>query len=315
MEPRYAYLGLLGAGLLLAFNINSHRPPPGTATTVEAATPAAVADVQQPAAAPIPTSSDQQAAQAEAEKQAAAKAAADKAVADQKAAAEAAAQKLEAEKATAAKQAADKAEAEKAAAAKAAAIEADLVKQKAAKQAAEQAAAQAKQEADKAAADTAFAAQQAAAKQAADKQAADKAAADKAASQKAEADKAAADKAAAAAPAASVATASASGPWDGGDATAGQVVFHKCQLCHYGEKGRTKIGPSLWGVVGRHSGSLEGYHYSTAMASYNHVWTPENLFVYLAAPMKVVHGTKMTFIGLPSETDRKNVIAYLETLK
>ncbi len=104
-------------------------------------------------------------------------------------------------------------------------------------------------------------------------------------------------------------------PWDGGDPAAGAIVFKKCQLCHYGEKGKTKIGPSLWGVVGRHSGSMEGYHYSTAMAAYNHVWTPENLFVYLQAPMKVVKGTKMTFVGLQSETDRKNVIAYLETLK
>jgi len=51
------------------------------------------------------------------------------------------------------------------------------------------------------------------------------------------------------------------------------------------------------------------------MKAYNHVWTPENLFTYLAGPMKVVPGTKMSFAGLPNETDRKNVIAYLETLK
>jgi cytochrome c len=114
---------------------------------------------------------------------------------------------------------------------------------------------------------------------------------------------------------ANIARADAPKPWEGGDAAAGAVVFKKCQLCHYGEAGKTKIGPSLWQVVGRPSGSLPGYTYSTAMKSYNHVWTPENLFNYLQAPMKVVKGTKMTFVGLPSETDRKNVIAYLETLK
>jgi cytochrome c len=107
----------------------------------------------------------------------------------------------------------------------------------------------------------------------------------------------------------------AANPWDGGDAAAGQVVFKKCALCHYAEAGKIKIGPPLWGVVGRPSGSVPGYTYSDAMSAYKHVWTPENLFTYLAAPMKVVPGTKMAFVGLPDETDRKNVIAYLATLK
>jgi cytochrome c2 len=104
-------------------------------------------------------------------------------------------------------------------------------------------------------------------------------------------------------------------PWEGGDAAAGKQVFVKCSLCHYAEPGRVKIGPPLWGVVGRPSASVPGYSYSSAMKAYDHVWTPENLFTYLAAPMKVVKGTKMTFVGLSSETDRKNVIAYLSTLK
>jgi cytochrome c2 len=104
-------------------------------------------------------------------------------------------------------------------------------------------------------------------------------------------------------------------PWEGGDVTAGKQVFVKCSLCHYAEPGKVKIGPPLWGVVGRPSGSVPGYNYSTAMKSYNHVWTPENLFVYLQQPMKVVVGTKMAFVGLQSPTDRANVIAYLETLK
>ena len=104
-------------------------------------------------------------------------------------------------------------------------------------------------------------------------------------------------------------------PWEGGDAAAGKQIFVKCSLCHYPEQGKNKIGPSLWGVVGRPSGSIANFNYSSAMKAYNHVWTPENLFTYLAAPMKVVVGTKMSFVGLPNETDRKNVIAYLSTLK
>jgi cytochrome c len=111
------------------------------------------------------------------------------------------------------------------------------------------------------------------------------------------------------------ALAHADNPWDGGDAAAGKVVFAKCSLCHYAEAGKIKIGPPLFGVVGRPSGTVAGYSYSDAMKAYNHVWTPENLFTYLKAPMQVVQGTKMAFVGLPSDADRKNVIAYLETLK
>ena len=100
-----------------------------------------------------------------------------------------------------------------------------------------------------------------------------------------------------------------------GDAAAGKIVFNKCSLCHYAEAGKIKIGPPLFGVVGRPSGTVPGFSYSDAMKAYNHVWTPENLDVYLTAPMKVVPGTKMAFVGLPDAADRKNVIAYLETLK
>ncbi|MEJ0044891.1 MAG: cytochrome c family protein [Rhodospirillales bacterium] len=113
----------------------------------------------------------------------------------------------------------------------------------------------------------------------------------------------------------------AADPWDGGDPVAGKAIFTSghgglpCAVCHYAEAGKNKIGPTLWGVVGRPSATVASFTYSDAMKAYNHVWTPQNLFVYLEAPMKVVPGTKMTFPGLPSETDRKNVIAYLATLK
>jgi cytochrome c len=110
-------------------------------------------------------------------------------------------------------------------------------------------------------------------------------------------------------------------PWDGGDSVAGKTIFTSghaslaCAICHSAEAGKNKIGPSLFGVVGRPSATAADYSYSDAMKAYNHVWTPENLFTYLAGPMKVVPGTKMTFPGLPDPTDRKNIIAYLATLK
>lgn len=101
-----------------------------------------------------------------------------------------------------------------------------------------------------------------------------------------------------------------------GDAAAGKAVFtQNCAICHSPDAGVNKIGPSLHGVVGRKSGSLSDYTYSSAMKAADKTWTPETLDTYLAGPMKVVPGTKMIFPGLNSQTDRENVIAYLDTLK
>jgi cytochrome c len=100
-----------------------------------------------------------------------------------------------------------------------------------------------------------------------------------------------------------------------GDAAAGAVVFKKCAICHSPDAGVNKVGPSLHGIVGRHSASIADYNYSPAMKSFDKVWDEAQLDTYLTNPRGVVVGTKMVFPGLKDDTDRKNVIAYLATLK
>ena len=100
-----------------------------------------------------------------------------------------------------------------------------------------------------------------------------------------------------------------------GDATHGEQIFKKCMACHSVEEGKNKVGPSLFHVIGRTAGTLDGFNYSKAMAAYGesgHVWNEETLMVYLEAPRKVVEGTRMAFPGLPKEQDRADVIAYLK---
>jgi cytochrome c len=99
------------------------------------------------------------------------------------------------------------------------------------------------------------------------------------------------------------------------DVDAGKEEFKKCALCHTAEPGKNKIGPSLFGVVGRKSASVENFNYSDAMKKFDHTWDPETLDTYLADPRKVVPGTKMIFPGIKDEKERQDVIAYLETLK
>lgn len=100
-----------------------------------------------------------------------------------------------------------------------------------------------------------------------------------------------------------------------GDPAAGKTAFNKCAICHSIKEGENKIGPSLFGVVGRHSHSLASFHYSDAMKGYDVTWDPATLDHYLTDPRKTVPGTKMIFPGIKSETERSNIIAYLETLK
>jgi cytochrome c len=100
-----------------------------------------------------------------------------------------------------------------------------------------------------------------------------------------------------------------------GDPTAGEKVFAThCAVCHATAPGENKVGPSLAGIVGSKSGSATGFNFSLAMKDANVTWDDANLDKYLANPVGFIHGTKM-FVNLPSESDRQNVIAYLNGLK
>lgn len=100
-----------------------------------------------------------------------------------------------------------------------------------------------------------------------------------------------------------------------GDPAAGKTAFVKCGVCHSIKEGENKIGPSLFGIVGRPSHSVANFNYSEPMKAYSVTWDPATLDHYLIDPRQTVPGTKMIFPGLKSETERSNIIAYLETLK
>jgi cytochrome c2 len=99
---------------------------------------------------------------------------------------------------------------------------------------------------------------------------------------------------------------------EAGDPAQGKKVFAKCQACHSLEAGVNKVGPSLYGIIGRTSGAEADFKYSDAMKNAQVNWTPETLDQYLLNPRKMVPGTKMAFPGLPKEKDRADVISYLE---
>ena len=101
------------------------------------------------------------------------------------------------------------------------------------------------------------------------------------------------------------------------DAAAGASAFQgMCGVCHSADKpAKTKIGPSLLGVVGRKAGTVPGFNYSSAMKAYGQTWGGANLDAFLTAPSKAVPGTNMTFVGVKDPAKRANLIAYLKAQK
>jgi cytochrome c len=99
------------------------------------------------------------------------------------------------------------------------------------------------------------------------------------------------------------------------DADAGAVVFKtQCAGCHAVIPDKTIVGPSLFGIVGRPAGSVEGFRYSPANKNSGITWTPEILDTYIADPKAVVPKTIMPYPGLKDATARANLIAYLQTV-
>ena len=95
-------------------------------------------------------------------------------------------------------------------------------------------------------------------------------------------------------------------------AAEGAKVFKKCAACHSITKGGgNKIGPALWGVLGRQAGSVSDYKYSKAMAAHGKKWSFEEMNSFLIKPRDWIKGTKMSFAGLKSKNDRVAVILYM----
>ncbi|MGH6889339.1 MAG: c-type cytochrome [Rhizomicrobium sp.] len=101
-----------------------------------------------------------------------------------------------------------------------------------------------------------------------------------------------------------------------GDAKIGAVLFNRCVICHSTTKGAaSRMGPNLFGVVGRKAGTYPGFVYSQALKKAGFVWTVPKLETWLADPQKLVPGNNMPIAGIADAKQRADLAAYLATLK
>ena len=101
------------------------------------------------------------------------------------------------------------------------------------------------------------------------------------------------------------------------DPAAGEIIFKKCLACHTPAKGgANKVGPNLWGIVGRPVAAHAGFSYSAALKGFaaGGAWDYEKLSAFIAAPKAYVKGTAMGFAGVKKIDERANLIAYLRTI-
>jgi len=99
-----------------------------------------------------------------------------------------------------------------------------------------------------------------------------------------------------------------------GSVQQGANIAKQCAACHNFAEGQgAKVGPDLYGIVGRDVASVPGFSYSAALKAKGGTWTFDTLNDWLKNPQAYVPGTAMTFAGISNEKQRADVIDYLNS--
>ena len=102
------------------------------------------------------------------------------------------------------------------------------------------------------------------------------------------------------------------------DIAKGQAAYvRQCAICHTIDKGGdNRLGPNLFGIVGKRAGTVPGFKYTNAFrTTATFEWNEGLLGPWIALPSVVVPGTAMgTFPGV-SDRDKDDIVAYVAAQK
>ena len=99
------------------------------------------------------------------------------------------------------------------------------------------------------------------------------------------------------------------------DPVKGEANAKACTACHNFQKGAAaKVGPPLYGILGRPKGSIAGFSYSEGLKGKGGEWTFEDLNQFIANPKGYIAGTKMSYAGEKDDAKRAAILAYLRSL-
>ena len=95
----------------------------------------------------------------------------------------------------------------------------------------------------------------------------------------------------------------------------GATLFkQQCATCHTSNlTDPVRQGPSLFGIVGRRAGTVEGFHYSPAFTKADFVWDEAKLDAWMTNPQATIPGATMAYRQAKPEI-RAAIIAYLKEL-
>src|SRR6202022_1865426 len=96
------------------------------------------------------------------------------------------------------------------------------------------------------------------------------------------------------------------------DVAAGKTSFNKCMACHsIGAGAKNNVGPELYRLDGRKSGTADGYSYSDANKNSGITWNEAQFKEYIKDPKAKIPGTKMAFAGVKNEKEINDLWAYV----
>jgi cytochrome c len=96
-----------------------------------------------------------------------------------------------------------------------------------------------------------------------------------------------------------------------------EITFNDhCRECHSFLKDDNRLGPTLYGVVGRKAGTVAGYGYTDSLKGSGVTWDESTLDKWIANPDAVIAGNGMSppYGGVADPAVRKRIIAFLKSI-